>query len=74
MLKKYYRLHNKVKTKNDFQEQFCDIEEYIIRRCEADKIDWRSSWSNWNFKLKMATQYGCRREFIDGMYQKKHAI
>jgi hypothetical protein len=72
MLKKYYRLHKKTNQSNDYNEQFCEIEEYLFRKCEERKINWRTL--SWTEKLKMAEEFGCKREYTDAMYMNKFAI
>ena len=73
-LKRYQRFHKSTSQKDRFNEQFCDIEEYIIRKCEEAKIDWRMMWSDNGFKIKMAKKFGCYREYTDSMYGRRDAI
>lgn len=73
MLKKYYKYHGRVsRPKKEFDEQLAEIEEYIFRKCEERKIDWRKL--SWDEKLDLAKEFGCKREYIDSMYAKKYAM
>ena len=61
-----YKANNPNKGKTDFDKMYFDIDEYIIKKCDEYKVNWRKL--NWDEKMKMARKFGCEKEFIFGMY------
>jgi hypothetical protein len=73
LLKKYFKYHGRVsKPQSAFDEQFAEIEEYLFRKCSERQINWRTL--SWDDKVRLATEFGCKRSYIDAMYAKNWAM
>jgi hypothetical protein len=72
MLRKYYKHYRPQNLKDSWNEQYADIEEYIIRKCNERKINWLTL--SWHDKLTLAEEFGCKREMVDSMYNEKFKI
>ena len=67
---KYAKIYRFTNKDDEWSEQYQDIDEYIARKCEDEKIDYRTL--QMNDRLRLAKKYGCHREFVDSIYRIKH--
>ena len=63
------RLHKIDNKDDDYSIQFKEIEEFIFRQCEAEKIEWRRL--KMEDRLKLAARWGCLREYQDSIRRRK---
>lgn len=73
MIGRNYKLHTRSNKDGEYAEQFKDTEEFVIRMCERDGIDWTRLTSIAE-KAKLAEKYGCLQEWNDSIYGKKSAV
>ena len=66
---KYARIYKFKNSDDQWSEQYQDIDEYIARRCESEKINWKAL--EMKDRLKLAEKYGCKKDFVNSIYHQK---
>ena len=72
IMKTRYYQNNIYKGKSDLDKQYFDVDEFLIRRCIENKINWKTL--TMEERTRMAKRYGCYREYVDGCFGEKDAM